>query len=215
MPTSVKNHEVASTDTVVLRKLLLSIESRGMSCCIRIFSEKNKSRSALLIYKGRLIGCTFGAKNAVGEVTQKESFEKITKELLASENIIDCHPLTDAMVLASASMFHGGLKSVSHGVDPLQAFQNCANVMLSKKQIGMIAVKGSDQSYVCTTYFCEGKIIGVYSFAEGWLTNTQTAALNIIETLPDCEILLSVLPADSEKAPTLTQSLTGLDPAVI
>jgi hypothetical protein len=51
----------------------------------------------------------------------------------------------------------------------------------------------------------------VYSFAEGWLTSTQTAALNTIESVLEAEVWIAVLPVASEAAEGLTESLTGLD----
>lgn len=211
MPANRQEHELAETDTLRLQNLLLSIESRQISCCIRVFSETKKSRSALLIYRGRLIGSIFGSKGLHNQLAGKEAFSRIMAELVTPGNVIDCYRLSDEMVLASASMFHGGLNTTSSNSSAMEVYPTCANRMITNKRTGCIVVKGGSEFAVCITYFFEGRIIGVYSFAEGWLTPTQTAALNTIESVLDAEVWIAVLPVAAEAAEGLTESLTGLD----
>ncbi len=211
LPASRHDHEITDTDSLRLQNFLLSIESRKISCCIRVFSDNKKTRSALLIYRGRLIGCIYGARGLEQPLFWKPAFEKIMDELLTPGNLVDVYRLTDEMVLASASLFHGGLNAVFNGAPAVQIFPKCAGMTMTNKRTGTIVCKGVGDSAVCVTYFFQGRIIGVYAFAEGWLTQTLTAALNCIELVPEAELWLSVLPVEPEHAETLTESLTGLD----
>ena len=211
MPANRQDHEITDTDSLRLQNYLLSIESRKISCCIRVFSESKKSRSALLIYRGRLIGCIYGSRGMEGPLFWKPAFEKIMDDLLAPGNLVDSYRLSDEMVLASASLFHGGLNAVFNGVPALQIYPKCANMTMTNKRTGAIVCKGNGDSAACVTYFYQGRIIGVYSFVDGWLTNTLTAALNCIEQVADAELWLSVLPVEVDRAESLTESLTGLD----
>ena len=211
LPASRQDHEIVETDGIRLKQLLLSIEARRISCCIRVFANGSKSRSALLIYRGRLIGCVFGRRDLPAQLYGKKAFENIMSDILVPNNVIDAYPLSDELVLASASLFHGGLNDVFDGAPALQIYPNCARMMLNNHRTGTIVASGSDDSAICVTYIYEGKIIGVYSFAQGWLTKTQAAALDCIESNAEANLALSVLPVECEFASALTESLTGLD----
>ncbi len=211
LPAMRQDHEIVDTDNLKLKQLLLSIEARGISCCIRVFSNTRKSRSALLIFRGRLIGSVYGCRDLSAQVYGKQAFDNIMSDILAPHNVIDAYPLTDELVLAAASLFHGGLNDVFDGSSALHIYPNCARMMLNNRRTGCIVASRDDDSAVCVTYIYEGKIVGVYSFADGWLTKTQAAALDCIENRSGVTLSLSVLPVECEFAGALTESLTGLD----
>jgi hypothetical protein len=211
VPPSKQDHEVAETDSLRLQSLLLSIESRALSCCIRVFSPTSKSRSALLIYKGRIIGTVFGSRDEPDQIFGRPAFDRAMADLLAPGNVLDAYRLSNELVLASASLFHDGLSAALERDSAIETYSCTADAMIANKSTGCIACMASSESLVSVTYFFEGKIIGVYSVAEGWLTQTQTAALNSIEAVADVEICHSVLRVGQAAADCLTESLTGLD----
>ena len=110
LPATVRDHELTETDTLRLQQLLVSLEAREISCCIRVFSDEQKSRSGLLIYRGRLIGCLFGQSGLTDQLDGKEALDHIFELLASPGNVMDIYPLTDEMVLAAASLFHTSVK---------------------------------------------------------------------------------------------------------
>lgn len=213
LPQNRQEHEIVESGGVRLQQLLLSIEARKISCCIRVFSDNSKSRSAILVYRGRLIGCVFGHRGLARQLYGKQAFERIMTDMLLPHNIIDAYPLSDEMVLATASLFHGGLNDVFGGAAALKIYPNCARMMIANKRTGCMVVNAGGDAAVCVTYMFEGKIIGVYSFSQGWLTKTQAAALDCIECNTCTGMAMSMLPVEADSAELLTESLTGLDPA--
>ena len=212
MPKSRQEHEVAETDSLQLKKLLLSVEARAVSCCIRVFSDCRKSRSALLVYRGRLIGCLYGSKDLHDQDLGKAAFAETLDDMLMPGNFIDTYMLSDEIVLAGASLFHGGLNTVNSGASASSVYPNCARMFIKNARTGCIVVKGRDNDKaICTTYIYEGKIVGVYAFSTGWLTPTQTAALDCIDNVQDTEVCMSVLSVETDAVHSLTESLTGLD----
>jgi hypothetical protein len=210
MPQSRFGHEVTETDTLRLQMLLLSIESKNTSCCLRVFSESTKSRSAMLVYRGRLIGCVYG-KRGEDQLFGKQAFNRIMDDLVSQGNLLDAYKLTDEVVLATAALFHGGLNQVFNGAPASEIYPKCAKMVANNKRTGCIVCKDSGEGAISITYLFEGTIIAVYSFKEGWQTATQTAALNTIDQVGGAELWLAVLPVETTAAESLTESLTGLD----
>ncbi|HEY9759659.1 MAG TPA: hypothetical protein V6C97_31155 [Oculatellaceae cyanobacterium] len=210
MPQSRYGHEITETDTLRLQMLLLSIESKKISCCLRVFSESTKSRSAVLIYRGRLIGCVYG-KRGEEQHFGKQAFNKIMDDLVSQGNLLDTYKLTDELALAAAALFHGGLNQVFNGAPASEIYPKCARMVANNKRTGCIVCKDNGEGAISITYLFEGAIVGVYSFSEGWQTPTQTAALNTIDRVGGAELWLAVLPIETESAESLTESLTGLD----
>src|SRR5262249_21261097 len=54
--------EVANTGALRFHQLLVSLEGNQRTGCLRIVSPRRKARSAILIYKGRVVGCLYGSK---------------------------------------------------------------------------------------------------------------------------------------------------------
>jgi hypothetical protein len=214
LPRNRQEHEIVASGGVKLQQLLLSIEARRISCCIRVFSDNSKSRSSILVYRGRLAGCVYGRRDLSRQLYGKPAFEQIMTEMLSPHNIIDAYPLNDEIVLASASLFHGGLNDVFGGAAAIKVYPNCARMMMVNKRTGCLVVNSGTEAAVCVTYMFEGRIVGVYSFTEGWLTKTQAAALDCIECNTCTGMSMSMLPVETDVAEVLTESLTGLDCAI-
>ena len=81
--------------------------------------------------------------------------------------------------------------------------------MISNKRTGCVVIT-SAESAICLTYIFEGRIVGVYSFAEGWLTKTEAAVLDCLDYMADTNVILTILPVETDNATTLTESLSDL-----
>src|SRR5277367_3870347 len=61
-------HEIAQTSSIRYHHLLISIEGNQRTCCLKVVSSRKKSRGALLIFRGRVLGSLYGRKNMTQQV---------------------------------------------------------------------------------------------------------------------------------------------------
>lgn len=212
LPESRDQHKIARSEALRYKQLLLTIEARQSSCCLRIIATNRKARSAILIYKGRVIGCLHGSKDIGQQIFGEEAHRQAMDDLAHPENIVDAYLLNDEIVLAAASLFHGHVLKISPAVPAAQSYASAIQNLVSSNSVGCVVISNQESCAVCMVYVFAGRIVGVYSFADGWLSPTLQAGLEKINALSGAKIMASALTAKNEcEAVRLTFSLTGLN----
>ena len=106
-PSTKNTQDIALNDQSKFRQLLLSVEGNQSSCCIKVTSPRNKSRAALLVFRGRAIGCIYGNKRLERQLFGQEAYGCILADIAHQNNTIDAYLLSEDLVLAAASLFNG------------------------------------------------------------------------------------------------------------
>jgi len=211
LPVVTDGHEIAQTNTVKFHQLLISIEGNQRSCCLKIISPKKKSRAALLIFRGRVLGCLYGRKDLDYHVFAQDAKRHALADLATPGNILDAYQLPEDLVLAAASLFHGQVLQFNRGGSAEHVFEAALQQIMSFGLPGCIVINTAKNEMICQVYLSQGKIIGVYSSADGWVESSHQSALKYIHRTANAQIMGSVLALRSvDDVYGLGLSLTGL-----
>ncbi|GEM_PF-2932457 len=211
LPVVSEGHEIAQTQTVKFHHLLVSIEGNQRTCCLKIISPKQKSRSAILIFRGRIVGCLYGKKNMAMQVMQQDAHMHALTDLATAGNILDAYQLPEELVLAAASLFHGQVLEFSQTAQPDQVMLSAAHQIASYSLPGCVVINTQDNEMVCQVYMANGRIIGVYSSHDGWVTANLETAMTYLSKVDNPQVMASILPMRSvDDVAFLGFSLTGL-----
>ncbi|HEY9772207.1 MAG TPA: hypothetical protein V6C81_00200 [Planktothrix sp.] len=192
-------------------KLLLQIEARQSTCCLRIMSPSKKSRAAILVFRGRVLGCIYGNKRFAHQVFDYDALQYTLADMTAPDTMIEVYLLTQEIALAAASMFHSRLMGSTGKDDAYDLLQRAINGLTRTKSPGCVIINNCEGQSVCMVYMFGGKIVAIYSFLEGWLEPKFENAELCLSSVPDPQVLASALAVNSiEDALRLTLSLTGL-----
>jgi hypothetical protein len=210
LPTVRESHEIAQSHRVRYHQLLVSIEAKQSTCCIRVISEASKSRAAILVFRGRVLGCLYGSKFEDQQIFGEEAHQRAMSELAKPSNIIDTYLLSEELVLAGGALFHG--HQVEHiGGSPENIFEYVVRHLMHSNAPGCVVINSAENEALCMVYIFKGQIIGVYSFREGWMQSTYEKALEYVLNSPNTQVMASALAARNIKeVEGLTFSLTGL-----
>jgi hypothetical protein len=193
------------------RELLVSIEGKQSTCCLRIISPRRRSRSAVLIFRGRVMGCIYGAKNLGRQLMGEEAHSRAMSDMALPDNTLDAHILDEEIVLAAASLFHGSVLHPPEESQPQAIYEWCIEAAISSNLPACVVVSDSAHVPVCMTYLVKGKIVAVYSFKDGWMSSSFESGLKYVLETSDVHLSASVLDSTSdEELIALTFSLTGL-----
>ena len=151
----------------VRSKVFLSLEANQKSGCLIIRNEKNKSRSGILMYRGRILGCMRGQKKTGDYAFGNQAYEG-TVEDLANVAHTDIYGLKDEIAAAAGALFHGQMQDQK--VTPAQEFFEQSLKKLTKSNMpGCIVITDKPSAGICIVYIFAGKIVGIHSRKEGWL----------------------------------------------
>lgn len=210
LPTVRETHEIAQSHRIRYHQLLVSIEAKQSTCCIRVISEASKSRAAILVFRGRVLGCLYGSKFEEGQLFGEEAHQRAMSELAKPDNIIDTYLLSEELVLAGGALFHGHQVETPGG-SPEQVFESAVTHLMHSNAPGCVVINSENNEALCMVYIFKGHIIGVYSFSAGWVLSTYEAALEYVLQSANAQVMASALAARNIKeVEGMTFSLTGL-----
>jgi hypothetical protein len=208
-----EQHEITLAGSLRIRHLLLLIEAQQETCCLRVISPEGKSRAAILVYRGQVIACVFGKKQSE-TLFGREAHIQALAELAQSQNVVDSYSLDEELVLSAASLFHGSVVDTQSHMSAIEAYQVSIYSMLKDKEVGCIVVNNTHDFASFMTYTFDGKILGLYSFAQGWIEPTVEAGLECLLATQGAKVIASIIDARNEdEAAQFCFSLTGLNEA--
>lgn len=211
LPVAADGHEIAQTHTVRYHHLLISIEGNRRTCCLKIISPSKKSRSAILIFRGRVIGCLYGRKNLGFQVMQQDATMNALADLAAPGNLLDAYQLPEDLVLSAAALFHGQSLEFSKTADAQEVLASAVEQIANFSLPGCVVVSTAEGEMVCQLYMSEGRIIGLYSSKDGWVEPKLQIAQRYLSSVTDARVMASVLAIrNMDDVAALGFSLTGL-----
>lgn len=207
---AVGTHEIAHTSSVRFHQLLISLEGNQRTGCLRIISPKRKSRSAILIYKGRVVGCLYGCKRMDHQYLQQDAHRAALADLAQPGNVLDAYELPEELVLAAASLFNGDILHIDPYMNSNEALDQSIRAIAESKLPGCAVVSTQDDEMVCMVYISNGKIIGVFSARDGWVKPSYEAAMSYVSIGKRTKIQASYMPIANVETAQIGFSLTGL-----
>jgi hypothetical protein len=173
--------------------LLLSLEANQKSGCLIIQSDKNKSRSGILIFRGRILGCMYGQKNLKNYLFEGHAYEKALHDLQGIRKTVDVYGLKDEIVIAASALFHGPAFE-EPDMPPAQFFEEVQAQLLESAVPGCIVMTDKTDDATLIVYIFAGQIVGVHSSRKGWLQADKITVQKYLNKYPQQRIQACILP---------------------
>jgi hypothetical protein len=211
-PATKDPQDIPISDQSKFRQLLLSIEANQSSCCIKITSPRNKSRAAVLVFRGRCIGCIYGNKRLEQQKFGQEAYGCILADISHQNNTIDAYLLSEDLVLAAASLFNGDVYTSKGNQTPEEVFESAHRGLVHSGMPGSIVVKQPDGLPAVIVYIFGGQIVGVFSHKEGWVSTSYEKAWHYLTSTHAARVSASMLAARNiDEVFALSFSLSGIN----
>jgi hypothetical protein len=198
-------------DSQRAEQFLLAIEANQTTCCIYTSSAYYKSRSAALVFRGRVLGCVYGNKVLDHQLFGSGAYDYMHRELSHKDTTLDAYLLDEGLALAAASMFHGTVLDPPDQGDPEASFRSAFETLRYYNRPGAIFILDELSQAIFSAYVFKGKTVGAFSFEDGWLNPEYESAEPFLKDCPDARIFGGMLSAGGiEEAERITFSLSGL-----
>jgi hypothetical protein len=208
-PKDRKPERIDLSANVNYQQFLVGLEGGEETTCVRLISPSRKVRAAMLILRGRVLGCIYGKDNE-GQILGPDGYQRMLAEMLAGDVIVDAYKIDDKMAIAASSMFHGEPFSAPSTMKPTEIFHFALNHLLETKMPGTIIISEHDATKAAV-YTFKGKIHGLFSFQDGWLEPTVEQAENVLQNSVNVSVVASkLLCANIMELKQFTFSMTGL-----
>jgi hypothetical protein len=193
------------------QRLLVGIEANQQTGCIKIASERRRSRGAMLVFRGRVLGTLYSSKHQQGLLYDQAAHARICNDLVDPESAIYAHVLDEEIVIAAASLFHGQPIGIQQNGNVIETVNTFLRLLMQSNLPGCIMISDLDNRPLCSVYLYGGRVVGLYSARDGWLKATTEAVVDQAAKNPIALVSGSMLQTRSaEEVALLTFSLSGL-----
>lgn len=200
------------TDTSTHRqRLLVAVEANQNTCCVKVVSERQKSRAAILVFRGRVLGTIYGSINVREKLFDQEAYQSACNDLIDPEASVAAFAISEPVAIAAAALFHGQFSEPQPLGVAQEAFWQSVKHLVDLDMPGCILVNDGNGVALLSAYVFRGKIVGLYSGQEGWLPADPSVAFKLLATFTDALVTCAVLNAmNLQEVLDLTFSLSGL-----
>lgn len=188
---------------------LISIEAQKLSGCIKMESNRFKSRSAALIYRGRVIACVYGSKARPEQVFGPEAYSLMMSEISSVNSEVTSYALTEEVVLSAASMFHGGVFNASPDQDNMESLSGCMQFIHDLAAPGSIAVADQGGNPVCFLYLSGGSLLGINSLNSAVKEKDMRSVRQYLQKNAQSQIMANSMVTENTSIDRLTFSMLG------
>lgn len=210
-PVASQAHDIEQTTQVKYHQLLIDIEGKQRTCCLKIISASRKSRAALLVFRGRVVGSLYGRKALGFHQLQQEAFAESLVDLASPGNILEAYELPEELILAASSLFHGQVIDLNSCLGNEHKLESAAEQILNLGVPGCIVISTASGETLCTIYIFKSRILGVYSSQDGWQQSSLESSLRYLRSAENTKVMASVLAINGlNELYRLSFSLTGL-----
>lgn len=188
---------------------LLKIEAAKLSGCVKMESSRYKSRSAALLYRGRVIACVYGSKANPEQIFGMQAYSAMMSEISSVNSKVVSYALDDKVVLSAASMFHGQVFNASAGKDAKVSLKSCLQFIEDNVAPGSVAVADQSGKPVCFLYLSGGSLLGINSLNSSVNEKDIRSVLQYLNKSPQSRIMSNSFAPEQDFESALTFSMLG------
>ena len=106
---SIKAMESLKAPDYDVERLITDLEGGRRTVCIKTASTGRQSRSAALLYRGRVVGCTYSNKRGPGYLSTENALVSLLDDLNGRDTDVIIYDLPEEVVASLASLFIGNV----------------------------------------------------------------------------------------------------------
>jgi hypothetical protein len=183
-----------------LEWLITDLEGGMRTGCVKASSEEQLSRSAMLMYRGRVVGCIYGSKKMNDAHPTEQSLAFMLRDLALPETEVTVYDLPEKVTLAMSSLFMGYPVQRNDEVGSRAYFDYLCNWFAEKKQTACLAINMSGGHGMCLAFVHNGDYIGAFYVEDQTFSEDIGFVQGLLEKDPQASVEASILPPEMTSA---------------
>lgn len=183
-----------------LEWLITDLEGGMRTGCVKASSEEQLSRSAMLIYRGRVVGCIYGSKKMNDAHPTEQSLSFMLRDLALPETEVTVYDLPEKVTLAMSSLFMGYPVQRNDEVGSRAYFDYLCNWFADKKQTACLAINMSGGHGMCLAFVHDGNYIGAFYVEDQTFSEDPAFVHGLLDKDPQAAVEASILPPEMMSA---------------
>jgi hypothetical protein len=179
-----------------LEWLITHLEGGMTTGCVKASSEERLSRSAMLLYRGRAVGCIYGCKSMPETQPTEQSLQRMLADLELPDTNVRMYDLPEGVTLAMSALFLGYPVQRNDDYDALSYMDYICNWFESKAQTACLAITLPSSQATCLGFIHKGQYVGAF-YVEDQKFNKDIAFVHdLLRKDKDANVEASILPPE-------------------
>ncbi|MDZ4832185.1 MAG: hypothetical protein SGJ27_00135 [Candidatus Melainabacteria bacterium] len=170
--------------------LITQLEGGMQTGCVKAACESRLSRAAMLLYRGRAVGCIYGCKSDPTTKPTEESLQAMLSDLESPDTVVTIYDLPEEITLAMSSLFLGYPVERHDDYSAKEYLDYICNWLGQKNGTATLAISLTEDRGTCLGYIYKGEFSGAFyvedqayradrAFVDEMLGNDPRAALEV------------------------------------
>jgi hypothetical protein len=190
---AVKQFNIADYD---LEWLITDLEGGMRTCCVKLSNDDVPSRGAILLYRGRAVGCIYCSKLQPEPYRTEDDLQKALHDLSLANTTVAMYDLPESLVLSSSSLFLGYPVPREDDYDARAYMDYICEWFEGKGNTACLAFSFPSNNGHCFAYIHRGQFIGAFYVEEQVFTQDKDYVYKLLEKEPKTELNVSILPPE-------------------
>lgn len=179
-----------------LEWLITDLEGGMRTGCVKAASEERLSRSAMLLYRGRAVGCIYGCKSMPETQPTEQSLQLMLSDLELPDTQVRMYDLPESVTLAMSALFLGYPVQRNDEYDAMSYMDYICNWFESKSNTACLAITLNSSSATCLGFIHKGQFCGAFYVEDQKYTTDVGFVHDLLRNDPKAGIEASILPPE-------------------
>lgn len=193
---SVKPTDVNIIEGDDLLWLITDLEGGMRTGCVKALCEGKKSRSALLLYKGRAVGCIYGNKELKEPVPTEASLQMMLTDCQMPGTQLLMYGLPEDVTLAMSALFLGYPVERSDDLDARAYMDYIMDWFAQKEQTACLAFSLPATGGTLLAFIHRGQFVGSFYVENQEFSRDINFVYDLIGKDPESAVEASILPPE-------------------
>ncbi len=176
--------------------LITDLEGGMRTGCVKCACESKLSRSAMLLYKGRAVGCIYGSKSDPNTKPTEESLSHLLRDLDSPDTVVTLYDLPENITMAMSSLFLGYPVETKEDYEAAEYLNYICDWLTSEQVTATLAITLSDGKGTCLGYVFRGQYVGSFYVEDQQFHPDRDFIDTLIQGDPRAQLEVSILPPE-------------------
>ena len=176
--------------------LITQLEGGMFTGCVKAACESRLSRAAMLLYKGRAVGCIYGCKADPTTKPTEESLQAMLADLESPDTVVSQYDLPEEITLAMSSLFLGYPVERHDDYSAKEYLDYICNWLGQKNGTATLAISLTQDRGTCLGYIYKGEFSGAFYVEDQAYRADRAFVDEMLENDPQAALEVSILPPE-------------------
>jgi hypothetical protein len=183
-----------------LEWLITDLEGGMRTACVKASSEARLSRSAMLLYRGRAVGCIYGRKSMPDSMPTEQSLTYMLQDLGQPDSKVVIYDLPEEVTLAMSALFLGYPVQRSDDLDARSYMDYLCGWFAEKGQTACLAVTLPSSAANCLVFVTRGQYVGAFYVEDQKFNPDRNYVYELLANEQGAGLEASILPPEMTSA---------------